>query len=228
VGKKYKEKKQLVEANKDYSVEEAIALVKQLSTSTFDGTVELAIKLGIETKHSDQQIRGTLTLPNGIGKEIRVAVISTEDQHAEATEAGADIVGADDLVEKIEKGFFDFDVLIATPKMMRSVGKLGKALGRKGLMPSPKLGTVTADLKKAVKEFKAGKVEYRADKFGIVNMPIGKISFKVDQLKGNYKVVYDTLIKVKPSTAKGLYIRSISLAPTMGPSVSVDVLKAKI
>lgn len=227
MGKNYIEKKKLVDGLKAYAIGEAVGLVKQVSISKFDGTVEVSFNLGIDPRHSDQQVRGTLTLPHGLGKNIRVAVITKEDMHADAKEAGAVEVGAEDLVEKIKKGFLEFDVLIATPNMMKAVGPLGKVLGRRGLMPSPKAGTVTQDVKKAVKEFQAGKVEYRADKYGVINMPIGKVSFSEDKLVDNFKAVYDTLIKVKPAAAKGTYMKGIALAPTMGPGVKVDPLKVK-
>lgn len=227
MGKKYIEKKQLVDRLKAYPLSEAMGLVKEVSISKFDGTVEVSFNLGIDPRHSDQQVRGTLTLPHGLGKNIRVAVITKEDLHAEAKEAGAVAVGAEDLVDEIKKGFLDFDVLIATPNMMKAVGPLGKVLGRRGLMPSPKAGTVTQDVKKAVKEFQAGKVEYRADKYGVVNMPIGKVSFSEDKLVDNFKTVFDTLVKVKPAAAKGTYMKGIALAPTMGPGVKVDPLKIK-
>lgn len=228
MGKNYEAKKKLVDKDKTYAIQEAVELVKQVSFSKFDGTVEVSFRLGVDTRHSDQQVRGTLSLPHGLGKDIRVAVITKDEKLTEAKEGGADIVGAEDLVDEIKKGMLDFDVLIATPNMMRLVGPLGKILGRRGLMPSPKTGTVTDDVKKAIAEFKAGKVEYRADKFGIVNMPIGKVSFSEDKLVGNFKVVYDTLVRVKPSAAKGQYMKNIALAPTMGPSVRVDVQKAKV
>ncbi|HAR62718.1 MAG: 50S ribosomal protein L1 [Candidatus Margulisiibacteriota bacterium] len=227
VGKNYDNKKQLIDKEKDYDIKEAMTLVRDLSYTKFDGTVEASFKLGIDVRHSDQQVRGTLTLPHGLGKKIRVAVITKEDKVAEANEAGADVVGGDDLIENIKKGFLDFDVLIATPNMMSKTGPLGKILGRRGLMPNPKTGTVTTDIKKAVKEFKEGKVEYRADKFGIIHMPIGKVSFAAEKLLDNFRIVYDTIVRVKPSSSKGQYMRSIALAPTMGPSVKVDTQKVK-
>lgn len=227
MGKNYDNKKQLIDKEKDYDIKEAMTLVRDLSYTKFDGTVEASFKLGIDVRHSDQQVRGTLTLPHGLGKKIRVAVITKEDKVAEANEAGADVVGGDDLIENIKKGFLDFDVLIATPNMMSKTGPLGKILGRRGLMPNPKTGTVTTDIKKAVKEFKEGKVEYRADKFGIIHMPIGKVSFAAEKLLDNFRIVYDTIVRVKPSSSKGQYMRSIALAPTMGPSVKVDTQKVK-
>lgn len=227
VGKNYENKKKLVMNTRSYDIKEAMTLVRDLSYTKFDGTVEASFKLGIDVRHSDQQVRGTLTLPHGLGKTVKVGVITKDDKFAEAKEAGADIVGSEDLIEEIKKGFLDFDVLIATPNMMSKIGQLGKILGRRGLMPNPKTGTVTTDLKKAVKEFKEGKVEYRADKFGIVHMPLGKVSFDAEKLLDNFRVIYDTIVRVKPSAAKGQYMRSIALAPTMGPSVKVDLQKVK-
>lgn len=227
MGKNYENKKKLVMNTRSYDIKEAMTLVRDLSYTKFDGTVEASFKLGIDVRHSDQQVRGTLTLPHGLGKTVKVGVITKDDKFAEAKEAGADIVGSEDLIEEIKKGFLDFDVLIATPNMMSKIGQLGKILGRRGLMPNPKTGTVTTDLKKAVKEFKEGKVEYRADKFGIVHMPLGKVSFDAEKLLDNFRVIYDTIVRVKPSAAKGQYMRSIALAPTMGPSVKVDLQKVK-
>lgn len=227
MGKNYENKKELVDKTKSYDVKEAMTLVKDLSYTKFDGAVEASFRLGIDVRHSDQQVRGTLTLPHGLGKTVKVAVITKEDKFAEAKEASADVVGSEDLIENIKKGFLDFDVLIATPNMMSKIGPLGKILGRRGLMPNPKTGTVTTDLKKAVKEFKEGKVEYRADKFGIIHMPIGKVSFDAEKLLDNFRIIYDTILRVKPSASKGQYMRSIALAPTMGPSVKIDLQKVK-
>lgn len=227
MGKKYEEKKKIVDKQTAYALTEAVSLLKQTSYTNFDGTVEASFRLGVDTRHSDQQVRGTLTLPHGIGKDVRVAVISKDDKFVEAKDAGAVVVGGEDLVEEIKKGFLDFDVLISTPNMMKSVGTLGKILGRRGLMPSPKTGTVTQNVAAAVNEFKAGKVEYRADKYGIVNMAIGKVSFGENKIADNFRAIYDTLIKVKPAAAKGQYMKNVTLAPTMGPSVKVDVQKIK-
>lgn len=227
MGKKYEEKVKLIDRQSAYALTEAVSLVKQASYTKFDGTVEVSFRLGVDTRHSDQQVRGTLTLPHGVGKDVRVAVVAKEDKHAEAKEAGATVVGAEELVEEIKKGFFDFDVLIATPNMMKSVGTLGKVLGRKGLMPSPKTGTVTQNVAAAVNEFKAGKVEYRADKYGVVNMAIGKVSFEEAKIADNFEAIFDTLIKVKPAAAKGQYMKNITIAPTMGPGVKIDVQKIK-
>ncbi|MBU0579620.1 MAG: 50S ribosomal protein L1 [Candidatus Margulisbacteria bacterium] len=224
VAKKYAEKVKLVERGKIYSIAKAVELVKQLSISKFDGTIELSINLGVDPKQSDQQVRGTVSLPHGLGKKIVVVVIAKGDKAKEAEDAGADVVGTEELIQKIEGGWTEFDVLIATPDMMAKVGKLGKILGRKGLMPSPKGGTVTADVGKAVKEFKAGKLEFKVDKQGIIHLPIGKVSFEAKKLEENYLAIYNAIVRAKPSGAKGVYIKSIYLAPTMGPSVKVETI----
>jgi len=225
MSKKFAEKIKLVEKGKQYSAEEAVKLVKQLGTAKFDETIDAAFALGVDTKQSDQQVRGSVLLPHGLGKKIVVAVICSEDKISEAKDAGADFVGADDLVEKINGGFTDFDVLVATPNMMAKVGKLGKVLGRKGLMPNPKAGTVVpSGLGKAVQEFKTGKLEFKIDKFGIVHMPIGKISFSETHLAENFKSVYDAISRSKPTSVKGIFFKSVSLSPTMGPSVKVQTL----
>ena len=217
----YVEKAKLVEKKK-YALVESLEVLQNMQSAKFDETVEFTVRLGINTKHSDQQVRGTLLLPHGVGKSVKVAVIAKGDKLAEAEAAGAEVSGSEDLIEKIKGGWCDFDVLVTTPDMMKFVGVLGKVLGTKGLMPSPKTGTITMDIKKAVEEFHKGKVEYRADKQGIVHMPIGKKSFSVDQLKDNITAVFDALMKAKPSTAKGVYVRGVYLASTMSPGVEVD------
>lgn len=225
--KAYKESIKLIEKGKKYPIEESIAVLQKLQSAKFDETVEFTMKLGIDTKHSDQQVRGTLILPHGIGKSVRVVVVAKGEKLAEAEAAGADFVGSEELVEKIKGGWVEFDVLITTPDMMKSVGVLGKVLGKRGLMPSPKTGTITFDIKKAVDEFRKGKVEYRADKYGIVHMPVGKKSFVADKLKDNILAIYETLLKVKPSSAKGLYIQGLYLACTMSPGVELDLSAIK-
>lgn len=225
-GKKYQEAAKLVEANKLYDLEEAVSVIKKTASAKFDETVEIAVKLGVDPKHADQQVRGAVVLPHGTGKTQRVLVFAKGPKAKEAEEAGADFVGAEDLVEKIQGGWADFDVAVATPDMMGTVGRLGKILGPKGLMPNPKVGTVTMDLTRAVNEIKAGKIEYRTDKAGNIHAPVGKVSFDEAKLLDNLKVLIDTLIKVKPAAAKGQYMRSITLSTTMGPGVKVNPLKA--
>jgi large subunit ribosomal protein L1 len=217
--------------NKDdlalYSPNEAIAKVKEMSYVKFDETLEIHFRLGINPRHAEEQIRGTLVLPHGTGKKIRIAVITEGEVVKAAEEAGADFVGGDDLIDKIKGGWFDFDLLLATPNMMSKVGRLGKLLGAKGLMPNPKSGTVTNDVAKAVSDFKAGKIEYRNDKTGIVHLVLGKLSFTDEQLKENFETVYTTLLKAKPSKAKGLYMKSVSMSSAMGPGVYVESQKMK-
>lgn len=225
-GKKYLEAKKLVDRSKLYDPEEALALAKKTATAKFDSTVELAVKLGVNPKHADQQVRGAVVLPAGIGKEVTVAVFAKGDKAKEAEAAGADIVGAEDLVAKIEGGWLGFDVAVATPDMMSMVGKLGRILGPRGMMPNPKTGTVTADVTRAVQEIKAGKVEYRVDKSGIVHVPIGKTSFDDDKLRENFYTMIETLQKAKPPAAKGQYFRSITVTTTMGPGIRVNTQKA--
>jgi large subunit ribosomal protein L1 len=224
-GKKYLEMAKLVEPGKKYQPKEAVSLVKKTSYSKFDGGVNLSIKLDIDPKRSDQMVRGTVNLPGGSGKTTRVIVIAKGEKIKEAESAGADHVGADDLIDKISKGWTDFDVAIATPDIMSSVGKLGKVLGQKGLMPNPKTGTVTFEVGKAVKEFKAGKVEYKTDKTGVVHVPIGKVSFSEDKLGSNLESVVDAVVKAKPSSVKGTFIKSVAISATMGPAVKVDASK---
>lgn len=224
--KKYQEAAKLIEAAKFYSPKEAVELVKKTSVTKFDSSVEVAVRLGVNPKYADQQVRGALVLPHGTGKSKTVLVFAKGAKIQEAEAAGADFVGAEELVTKIQGGWTDFDVAVATPDMMGLVGRLGKILGPKGLMPNPKVGTVTMDVTRAVNEIKAGKIEYRTDKAGNVQTSIGKVSFNDDQLLENYITLIETLIKVKPSGAKGQYIKSVTLSTTMGPGVSVDVLKA--
>ncbi|MFP4662108.1 MAG: 50S ribosomal protein L1 [Halanaerobiales bacterium] len=220
--KRYKETIEKVDREKLYDSKSAFGLVKETSTAKFDETVELHAKLGVNPKHADQNIRGTVVLPNGTGREVTVAVFAKGEKVKEAEDAGADFVGSDELAEKIEGGWLDFDVAVATPDMMSVVGKLGRVLGPQGLMPNPKAGTVTFDIGKAVKEIKAGKIEYRVDKAGIVHLPIGKVSFSEEELLENFKVIMDTLVKERPAAAKGKYLRSLSVSSTMGPGVKVD------
>lgn len=209
-----------------YGPREALELVKNMASAKFDETVELAVKLGVNPKHADQQIRGAVVLPHGTGKTARVLVFAKGEKAKEAELAGADYVGENDMVEKIQGGWLDFDVAVATPDMMGTVGKLGRLLGPKGLMPNPKTGTVTMDVARAVKEIKAGKIEYRVEKAGIIHVPLGKVSFETDSLMGNFKTVMETLIKAKPAAAKGQYVRSVTVSSTMGPGVKVSPLRA--
>ncbi|SEJ37860.1 large subunit ribosomal protein L1 [Propionispira arboris] len=223
-GKKYQEAAKLIE-DKLYDANEAIELVKKTATAKFDETIEVSVRLGVDPKYADQQVRGAIVLPHGTGKSKRVLVFAKGDKVAEAEAAGADFVGSDELVTKIQGGWSDFDVAVATPDMMGTVGRLGKILGPKGLMPNPKLGTVTMDLTRAINEIKAGKIEYRTDKAGNIHSPIGKASFDADKLFDNYQTLIDTLVKVRPAAAKGQYIRSITVSATMGPGVQVTTLK---
>lgn len=226
MGKKYDDALKLIEADKFYSPKEAVALVKKTASTKFDSTVEVAFRLGVNPKYPDQQVRGALVLPNGTGKSKTVMVFAKGPKVAEAEAAGADFVGGEEYVDKIKSGWMAFDVCIATPDMMGLVGRLGKILGPRGLMPNPKVGTVTMDVTRAVKESKAGKIEYRTDKSGNVQAPIGKASFTEEQLLQNYMTLADTLVKVKPAGAKGQYMKTITMSCTMGPGVKVDVLKA--
>ena len=221
--KRYREAAKLIEDGKFYSLDEAIGLVKKTAGTKFDETIEMHVRLGVDPKYADQQVRGAVVLPNGTGKSKRVLAFVKGDKVAVAEQAGADFVGSDELVAKIQGGWLDFDVAVATPDMMGVVGRLGKILGPRGLMPNPKLGTVTPDIAKAISEQKAGKVEYRTDKQGNVHCPIGKASFDENKLTENYQMLLDTLIKAKPSGAKGQYVKSITLAATMGPGVPVAV-----
>ena len=222
-GKKYQEAVKLIEKGKLYEAKEALELIEKMPKANFDETVELHVKLGVDSKHAEQQVRGTVVLPNGTGKTLKVLVFAKGDKAKEAEEAGADFVGAEELIPKIEKeNWFDYDVIVATPNMMGVVGRLGKILGPKGLMPNPKSGTVTMDVTKAINEIKSGKVEYRLDKTNIIHLGFGKVSFGADKLEENYKTVIDAIIKAKPAAAKGQYIKSVAIAKTMGPSVYVN------
>ena len=220
--KKMQEALKKVDATKAYSVEEAVALAKETNIAKFDATVEVAYKLNVDPKKADQQIRGAVVLPNGTGKTQTVLVFAKGDKAKEAEAAGADFVGDDDMVQKIQGGWFDFDVVVATPDMMATVGKLGRVLGPKGLMPNPKTGTVTMDVTKAVNEVKAGKVTYSVDKAGNIHVPIGKVSFEDDKLIENFKTIHETLLKAKPSAAKGQYMKNISVTTTFGPGIHVE------
>jgi large subunit ribosomal protein L1 len=227
-GKKYRAAAGKVE-QRAYQLDEAFGLLKQIAFAKFNETVELSMLLGVDPKHADQMVRGTTLLPHGTGQTKRVLVIAQGEKQKEAQDAGADMVGGDDMVEKIQGGWVDFDAVIATPDMMRSVGKLGKVLGPRGLMPNPKTGTVTFDVAKAIQEIKAGKVEFRVDKTAIIHVPVGKISFTADQLKDNASAIINAVRKAKPPAAKGKYVRSIYVSSTMSPSVNIDatVLEAK-
>ncbi len=222
-GKQLKASKGKVDRTKTYPVDEALALVKETAFAKFDESVDVSVKLGVDPRKSDQMVRGAVVLPNGLGKTIRVLVFAKGEKATEAQEAGADYVGTDDLVEKIKGGWFDFDTAIATPDMMGTVGKIGKLLGPRGLMPNPKVGTVTFELDRAVNEAKSGKVEYRVEKAGIVHAPVGKASFDVEKLKGNLLTLMDALFKAKPSTAKGTYVKKVTISSTMGPGINIDV-----
>jgi large subunit ribosomal protein L1 len=222
-GKKFKAALAQVESGKLYALADAVTLAQKIHPAKFDETVEVTMVLGVDPRKADQLVRGTLVLPHGLGKSKRVAVIAASpDKQREAQEAGADEVGGDDLVDKIKGGYLDFDALIATPDMMRSVGALGKILGPRGLMPNPKTGTVTPDVTNAVKETKAGKVEYRVDKTGVIHVPVGKVSFSADKITANAKALIDAVIKAKPATAKGKYVKKVNVATTMGPGILVD------
>jgi large subunit ribosomal protein L1 len=212
-----------IDRNKVYALKTAVDVVKGAAYAKFDETVDVAVRLGVDPRHADQMVRGAVVLPNGLGKTVRVLVFAKGEKEKEALEAGADYVGADDLVAKIQGGWFDFDTAIATPDMMGVVGKIGKLLGPRGLMPNPKVGTVTFEVARAVNESKAGKVEFRVEKAGIVHAPIGKISFDADKLQGNLIAIVEALLKAKPSAAKGTYIKKISLSSTMGPGINLDI-----
>ena len=222
-GKRYAEAAKLVDSTKAYEAKEALELLEKMPKPKFDETVELHVKLGVDSKHADQQVRGTVVLPHGTGKSLRVLVFAKGDKAKEAEAAGADFVGAEELVPKIEKeNWFEYDVIVATPDMMGVIGRLGKVLGPKGLMPNPKSGTVTMDVTKAISEIKSGKVEYRLDKTNIIHLGIGKVSFGAEKLVENYQTVMDAIIKAKPAAAKGQYVKSVALTTTMGPSVFVN------
>ncbi len=221
-GKTYTETKSQVDREREYQPAEAIALVKQLKRAKFDESVEIHVRTGLNVRHADEQLRGTIALPNGLGKDVKIAVFARGPKADEATAAGADVVGAEDLAKQIEEGFTDFDVAIATPDMMPVVGRLGRILGPQGKMPNPKVGTVTMDVAKAVEESKSGKVEYRTDRTAIVHLNIGKTSFDERQLLENYAAVIEELVRAKPSAAKGRYLRTVTIASTMGPGIKID------
>jgi len=222
VGKKYNASAKLV-AKPAYNLGEAMPLLKQAAFAKFDETVEVAMRLGVDPKHADQMVRGTVVLPHGLGKSKRVIVIASGEKVREAREAGADEAGGDDIVQKIQGGWLDFDAVIATPDMMKSVGRLGKVLGPRGLMPNPKTGTVTMDVVRAVQEVKAGKVEFRVDKTGIIHCPVGKVSFDAQKLTDNAQALISSIIKAKPATAKGQYVKSVVISSTMGPGIRIDL-----
>lgn len=228
MGKKIENVKKEIDLMKEYSIDDAISIIKEKAFAKFDETVDMAINLGIDPKKSDQMVRGTVVLPYGTGKPVRVLVFAKGEKEKEAREAGADFVGAEDLVEKIQQGWLEFDKAVATPDLMGLVGKLGKILGPRGLMPNPKLGTVTFDVAKAIKEIKAGKVEYKAEKAGIVHVPIGKLSFDNNKLIENAMAVLKSIVRAKPATSKGKYIKKISLSSTMGIGLNIDIGKLKI
>ena len=227
-GKKLQEAAKLIDRSALYSVEEAVALAQKTSTVNFDATVEVAFKLSIDTRKNDQQIRGAVVLPHGTGKTQRVLVFAKGDKLKEAEAAGADYVGDAEYIQKIQQGWFDFDVIVATPDMMGEVGKLGRVLGPKGLMPNPKTGTVTFDVTKAIAEIKAGKVEYRAEKSGIIHAPIGKVSFDTAKLAENFLAVFEVIQKAKPAASKGTYMKSVNITTTMGPAVKVDAANVSV
>lgn len=228
MGKKLENIKTKIDLTREYPVEEAISILKDNTVAKFDETIDMAINLGVDAKKSDQMVRGTVVLPYGTGKTVRVLVFAKGEKEKEAKEAGADYVGAEDLVEKIQQGWLEFDKAVATPDLMGLVGKLGKILGPRGLMPNPKLGTVTFDIAKAVKEIKAGKVEYKVEKAGIVHVPVGKVSFDKEKLIENTMAVLKSVIKAKPATSKGKYIKKITMSSTMGPGVKIDISKLKV
>lgn len=225
-GKKYQDALKQLDRGQLYDVLAAVEMVKQIAPAKFDETVDAAVRLGVNPKHADQQVRGAVVLPFGTGKSVRVLVFAKGEKVKEAEAAGADVVGAEDVIQRIQEGWLDFDVAIATPDMMGLVGRLGRVLGPKGLMPNPKTGTVTMDVGKAVQESKAGKIEYRVDRAGIVHAPIGKVSFSADKLEHNFQVLMDALLKAKPSGAKGQYVRTITISSTMGPGLRINPARA--
>jgi len=227
MGKKYDAAAAKVEEGRTYSVDEGLNLIPEVAFAKFDETVEVSGRLGVDPKHPEQMVRGTVLLPQGLGKKVRVLVFAKGEKETEAKEAGADYAGSDELLEKVAKGWTDFDSVVATPDIMGMVGKLGKVLGPRGLMPNPKLGTVTFDVKKAVTELKAGKVEFRVDKAGNIHVPIGKVSFGADKLRENLYAVLDAVVKAKPSASKGVYLKSLSLTTTMGPGIKIDALEVR-
>lgn len=226
-GKKYRQAAELIEKNRLYAPQEAVDLIKKVSYAAFDGTVEMHMRLGVDPRHADQIVRGNVVLPHGTGRTVRVAVFAQGDKAREAEEAGADIVGAQDLVQRVTEGFLDFDVAVATPDMMGQVGRLGRILGPRGLMPNPRSGTVTMDIARAIADIKAGRVEFRVDRTSLLHVPIGKASFSDQQLLDNFKALVDAVVAAKPSGAKGTYIRTVFLAATMSPSVRLDPIAAQ-
>lgn len=221
-GKKYKEAAELVDKNKMYSIDEAIELAKKTARAKFDETVEVSVNLGVDPKQAGQMVRGTVILPHGVGKTPRIAVIAKGEKLKEAEDSGANIAGGEDLIEKIKGGFLDFDVIVATPDMMKDLSKLGKILGPKGLMPNPKIGTVTFEIKNAVEEIKKGKIEYKVDSYGIIHTIVGKVSFEIQMLQENTKTLLKAILKAKPSSVKGEYIRNITVSTTMGPGIKIN------
>ena len=226
-GKKYQEAIQKIDRTMRYSLEDGVKLLKEVHYTKFDETVDIAIRLGVDPRHADQMVRGTVLLPGGSGKEVKVLVFARGEKEKEAKEAGADFVGAEDMVEKISQGWLEFDKAIATPDMMGLVGKIGKILGPRGLMPNPKMGTVTFDIAQAVQELKKGKVEFRVEKGGILHVPVGKISFTVEKLLDNLNALFEMVLKLKPSSSKGVYLKNIVLSTTMGPGIKIDPLSIK-
>lgn len=227
MGKNYNAAAEKIDQDKTYELEEGMALLPTLKCAKFDETVEVSGRLGVDPKHPEQMVRGTIVLPHGIGKKVRVLVFTKGDKAAEAKEAGADYIGAEDLIEKVSKGWLEFDSIVATPDIMGAVGKLGKVLGPRGLMPNPKLGTVTFDVKRAVSDLKAGKVEFRVDKAGNIHVPIGKLSFGAQKLKENFLSLIDAIIKAKPASSKGTYLRSLFVSATMGPSIRLNPVEIR-
>ena len=225
-GKKYRDSIKLVDRQKRYdNIQEAMALVKSMTTTKFDASVDVAVRLGVDPRHADQMVRGAVVLPHGLGKTVRVVVFASGEKEKEAREAGADFVGADDLVQKISEGWFEFDKVIATPDMMGKVGRLGRVLGPRGLMPNPKVGTVTTDVARAIQETKAGRVEFRVERAGIIHAPIGRASFDADKLADNFNALLEVLVKLKPATTKGTYVKSVTVSSTMSPGVKIDPAK---
>ncbi|MFQ5648381.1 MAG: 50S ribosomal protein L1 [bacterium] len=221
-GKRYKKTASLVQAGKDYSLDEAVELIKQTASAKFDESVEVSVNLGVDPRHADQVVRGTVSLPHGTGKDVRVLVLTKGEKESEAKEKGADYVGFDEYIKKIQDGWFDFDVIVATPDVMAAVGKLGRILGPRGLMPNPKSGTVTMEVGKAVEELRAGKIEFRVDKYGILHVAVGKVSFEGQKIKDNVLAFIETVLKLKPSAAKGQYVKGVVLSNTMGPGIKLD------
>ena len=225
-GKKYRDSIKLVDRQKRYdNIQGAMALVKSMTTTKFDASVDVAVRLGVDPRHADQMVRGAVVLPHGLGKTVRVVVFASGEKEKEAREAGADFVGADDLVQKISDGWFEFDKVIATPDMMGKVGRLGRVLGPRGLMPNPKVGTVTTDVARAIQETKAGRVEFRVERAGIIHAPIGRASFDADKLADNFNALLEVLVKLKPATTKGTYVKSVTVSSTMSPGVKIDPTK---